>query len=58
MTKMFKTEEEAIEWVEMRLPIAIKPSKPAKTQFLSPFTSSHAYREVAKILGKQLFKEL
>ena len=58
MTKMFKTEEEAIEWVEMRLPIVIKPSKPTKTQFVSPYSSCHAYREVAKILGKQLFKEL
>ena len=43
MTKLFETEEKAIEWVKDITPFAIKPKKKAKTVFINPFTSNNAY---------------
>jgi hypothetical protein len=56
MEKLFKTEEEAITWVGMNIPIAIKPKNKAKTTLEVPFTSTYAHEQVVEHLGEQLFK--
>lgn len=54
---MFKTEAEAIEFIDLHIPFAIKAkSKHAKSLLVSPFTSQHAHRSVVEHLGKKLFK--
>ena len=53
---MFKTEQEAIEWVWLHTPIAIKPTKKSKKLLVPPFTSGHAFDVVVEHLGKELFK--
>lgn len=52
----FKTEQEAIDWVRLHIPIAIKPTKKAKTTFVFPFRGINAYEIVVNHLGKELFK--
>lgn len=52
----FKTEEDAINWVSIHIPFAIKPKRKSKTKFVSPFSSAHSAQEVINHLGKELFK--
>ena len=56
MKQLFESEEEAITWVGMNIPIAIKPKNKAKTTLEFPFTSTYAHEQVVEHLGKQLFK--
>jgi hypothetical protein len=56
MKQLFKTEEEAIAWVYMNVPLAIEPTKKAKTFLVFPFTSANAHKQVVEHLAKQLYK--
>lgn len=58
MNELFKSEQEAIEFVKLYLPIGIKSKskKPTKTYYLNPFTSHNAFEITAESLGKSLFK--
>ncbi len=49
--------EQAIEWVRQIIPFAIKPTRKAKTTFVSPFTSNNAYLVVTEEIGKALVKD-
>ena len=44
--------------IEWSIPIAIKPTKPAKTMFIPPFTSANAQQVVVDTLVEQLSKYL
>lgn len=52
------TEKQAIEWVKDNIPIAIKPTKQAKTKFVSVFKTNHAFDVATEHLGKELYKLL
>ncbi|MFY8160500.1 MAG: hypothetical protein ACOVNU_04160 [Candidatus Kapaibacteriota bacterium] len=54
--KLFETEDDAITWVASNIALGVEPKKKAKTQFVSPYTSTHAHIIVVKHLGKELFK--
>ena len=54
---MFKTEEDAIEWVRFNIPFAVLPKGKAKTKFIYPFKSYHAQMQIVEYLGKALFKQ-
>lgn len=54
MSKLFKSEGEALQWLIMNTPLAIKQK--AKTTLVSPFTSNNAFLEVSKHLAKELYK--
>jgi len=56
MSKLFKSEGEALQWVLMNIPLAIKPKHNARNTLVSPFTSNNAFSEVAKHLAKELYK--
>ena len=56
MKQLFNSEEEAVAWLYMNVPLAIEPTKKAKTFLVFPFTSAHAHKQVVEHLGKQLFK--
>ena len=56
MEQLFASEEDAIKWVGLNIPWAVKPKKKAKTIFINPFSSRHAHDVVVQSLGKQLFK--
>lgn len=56
MTKLFKSEDDAIKWVGMNIALAIKPKKKAKTKLIYPFSSFHSHNEVINHLGKDLYK--
>jgi len=56
MKKLFASEEEAIAWVYMNVPLAIEPTKKAKTLLVFPFTSAQAHKQVVENLAKQLYK--
>lgn len=51
---IFATEQDAIDWVEMNLPILVKKEKSNKYGF--PFTSLRAYKICCVALGEKLFK--
>ena len=54
---MFKTKEEAIEWVHGNTQVMIKcVSKRAKTTYKSTFTDDRSKNEVCTELGTRLFK--
>jgi hypothetical protein len=53
---LFESEDEAITWLYMNVPLAIEPTKKAKTFLVFPFTSAHAHKQVVEHLGEQLFK--
>ena len=54
---MFKTKDEAIEWVRGNIKQMIKcVSKRAKSLFKSTFTCSRSYNDVCTELGTRLFK--
>lgn len=52
MDTQLENEQQAIEWVRQIIPFAIKPTKKAKTTFVSPFTSNNAYLVVTEEIGK------
>ena len=52
------TEKEIIEHIRMHTPIAIKPTRKAKTLFVNPFSSAHAFLEVTEYIGKSVYKLL
>jgi hypothetical protein len=54
--KLFETEQEAINWVQLNIPFAVKPKKMAKARFVYPFVSHHAHDQVVNCLGRELFK--
>ncbi len=54
--KLFNTEQDAIKWVASNIAMGIKPKNQAKTMFVFPFSSAHAYTQVVGNLGKELFK--
>jgi len=56
MKQLFNSEEEAIAWVGMNIPIAIKPKNKAKMTLEDPFSSYYAHVQVVEHLGKELFK--
>ena len=57
MEQLFESEEEAIKWVGLNIPWAVKPKKKTESvKFINPFTSTHAHDVVVQTLGKQLFK--
>ena len=55
---LMPSEEEILVIVAGNIPWAIKPQRKAKTQFINPFTSGHAFSEVIRILSENLSKEL
>ena len=57
MAQIFASEEEAIKWVFLNTPWAVKPKKKTDSiKFINPFTSAHAHNVVVETLGKKLFK--
>jgi hypothetical protein len=58
MDTQLENEQQAIEWVRSITPFAVKPTKKAKTTFVSPFTSRNAYLIVTEEIGKSLFKDI
>ena len=46
----FSSENELRTFIQMHLPIAVRPTKPAKTIFVSPFTSHNAEKVVVDSL--------
>jgi len=46
----FSSENELRTFIQMHLPIAIKPTKPAKTMFVGAFTSANAEKVVVDCL--------
>ena len=46
----FSSKEELRTFIQMHLPIAIRPTKPAKTMFVSPFTSHNSEKVVVDSL--------
>lgn len=58
MDTQLENEQQAIEWVRSITPFAVKPTKKAKTTFVSPFTSRNAYIIVTEEIGKSLFKDI
>jgi hypothetical protein len=58
MDTQLENEQQAIEWVRRITPFAVKPTKKAKTTFVSPFTSKNAYLVVTEEIGKSLFKDI
>lgn len=52
--KLFKTEKDAIKWVNENIPFAIKNSK---KNLVFPFISYKAQAICAETLGKALFKK-
>jgi hypothetical protein len=58
MDTQLENEQQAIEWVRRITPFAVKPTKKAKTTFVSPFTSRNAYIIVTEEIGKSLFKDI
>lgn len=59
MTKNeIKTEQDAIDWVLFKIPLAVKPAKKSKNELVYPYTSGNAHDIIVKELGKELFKLL
>jgi hypothetical protein len=56
MKQLFKTEEEAINWVYLNIPFVVLPKKKAKTKLVCAFSSVNAHFQVIECLGKQLYK--
>ena len=50
----FKTEQDAIDWVELNIPFLVKQKRSVK--YTNPFNSGHAFRQVVDILAKELYK--
>ena len=53
-----KTEEEILNWVRLNMPFAIMPSKTAKTKYIKPFTSHHAFDVVCEHFANKIYNEL
>ena len=53
-----KTEQQAIEWIGVYIPFAIKPKRKSKYKFVPCFTSHNAHSIVIESLGKHLFEQL
>ena len=53
---LFKSEQEAIDWVRDNTPIIIKAAKKGKYPYVHPFSSNYAFNDVTEYLGKELFK--
>jgi hypothetical protein len=56
MNNLFKTEQEAIDFIWMNVPLGIKPTKKAKFMFVNPFSSNNAKDIVVESLGKALYE--
>ena len=58
MKQLFNSEEDAIIWVGMNIPLAIKPKKKIDyiIKFVNPFSSIYAHTQVVEHLGKELYK--
>ena len=57
--KPFNSEREALDFINIHIPLAIKPiNKTAKTMFVSPFSSANAQKIVIESLAKSLFNDL
>jgi hypothetical protein len=56
MKQLFKSEEEAINWVYLNIPFVVLPKKKAKTMLVCAFSSVNAHFQVIEHLGKQLYK--
>jgi hypothetical protein len=56
MNNLFKSQEEAIQWVKEVTPFAIKPKREAKTTFINPFTSVNAFEIITDVIGEEIFK--
>ena len=56
MSKLFKTEQEAIKWVKDITPFAINPKRKAKTAYITPFTSANAFEVVTDCIGKYIYQ--
>ena len=52
----FSSKEQLAKHITTHIPIAIKPTKPAKTKFVSPFTSNNARQIVEDVIVKCLIK--
>ena len=52
-----KTEEEAIEWVRMHIPLVVN-SGGGKYPYTYPYKSTRVFEEVVIGIGKELFKLL
>lgn len=53
------TEQDILKWVRLNMPFAIMPtSKKAKTKYIKPFTSQHAFDVVCEHLAKKIYNEL
>jgi hypothetical protein len=53
---LFKSEEEAINWVYLNIPFVVLPKKKAKTMLVCAFSSVNAHSVVVENLGRELFK--
>ena len=53
-----KTEEEILKWVNLNMPLLIKPKKNSKYIYVRPFRSQHAFDVVCEHLAKKIYNEL
>jgi len=56
MKQLFKSEQDATNWIATNITFSIKPKKIAKTKDVYPYTSHNALIQVVEDLGKRLFK--
>lgn len=52
---VFSSEDELKRFIKMHIPIAIRPTRAAKTMFISPFSSANAENVVIDTLAKAFF---
>ena len=55
--KLFNSEEDAIKWVFLNIPLVVQAKKKSsKFPLIFPYISANAYQQIVEHLGKQLFK--
>lgn len=52
----FNSTEDLKTFLELNIPFAIKPTRPAKTTFINPFTSANAQNVIVEALTEALIK--
>ena len=52
----FESKEQLKRFIEMNIPLAISPKKPAKTTFVNPFTSQHARTKITEAIVDAIMK--
>lgn len=54
----FKTKDDIREFIYLNIPFAVKPTKPAKTTYVSTFTSQNAMDQVIDGLTEKIWEKI